>query len=400
MVGIENPMRVTIVSTQQNWHGGEMQAALLAEGLRDLGHECSVLARLEGEFATRMRARNFAVNTFVGSGRSLRGLLAVRRGLREQQPSIVHANDAHALTISGIAGLGIDVPLRVAARRVDFALRSTFRYRHFADGLICVSQAVVDVCKSAGLPPSTLYRVPDGVEPSFAESGDRGRGRHRLDMAESERLLLTVAKLTDHKGHAYLLKALPGILEKYPNVVLAFAGDGELRSDLENEARALGVESAVRFLGYRRDVPDLFAAADVVVQPSHMEGLCSSLIDAMLAAKPIVATQAGGIPDLLQVENGAAPVGWLVRPKSPESLQQAIEEALDDRELAGTRGNAARQRAMTNFTAEHMVRRTVESYRNIANAKFGDQAAERVPGLFESGVTSSSCSDSALRDVA
>ncbi len=161
-----------------------------------------------------------------------------------------------------------------------------------------------------------LRVVHDGVDPARVRAGDRGRGRRSLALTDDQALLLTVAKLTDHKGHRFLLDALPAVIQKVPNVVVALAGDGELRETLQQQAEQLGVASHVRFLGYRDDVPDLIQAADLFVLPSHMEGLCSTLIDVMLAGCPIVTTTAGGIPDLVGGESATEPVAWTVPPRS------------------------------------------------------------------------------------
>ena len=118
-------------------------------------------------------------------------------------------------------------------------------------------------------------------------------------------------------------------------------GDGDLRSQFEEEARGVGVSQAVRFLGYRHDVPDLLHAADLFVMPSHLEGLCSTLIDAMFAEVPIVATTAGGIPEVLDGVPGEPPVAMLVPPRQPEPLANAIIKALSDlpalKEMSGAR---------------------------------------------------------------
>ena len=367
-------LHVTIVSTQANWHGGEKQAALLAEGLQQLGHRCSLVCLEGGEFARRMQAR-FEVHTIPKPVRSPLSIYRVRRILEQLKPDILHANDAHGLTVGGIASLGLSVPIRVAARRVDFQLRSPQRYRTLCDGMVCVSSAVADICHSSGIPREQLHVVHDGVEPAFAESGSRSRGRDALQLSERQRLLLTVAKLTDHKGHRYLLEALPDLVRQYPDLVVAFAGDGELREELETHARQLNVEHAVRFLGYRHDVNDLLAASDLIVQPSHMEGLCSSLIDAMLAARPIVATRAGGIPDLLDVSDRETKVAWLVAPRDPQALGTAIREAIEDTQQAIDRGLAARERALRLFTAKQMVEQTLQAYEQIAQQRYGAHAA-------------------------
>jgi len=179
-----------------------------------------------------------------------------------------------------------------------------------------------------------------------------------------------VAKLTDHKGHIYLLQALPEILSVLPRALLAFAGDGELMESLQAEAVRLGVEQRVRFLGYRDDVPDLIHAADVMVAPSHLEGLNTSLIDGMLAARPIVTTTAGGIPDLTgAAEPAVGPAAWVVPPRDAAALARAIIAAVQQPELAKSLGRCAQQRAESFFTADQMVSGTLRVIAEVLEKK-------------------------------
>ena len=191
----------------------------------------------------------FEVHPIPRRVRSPRAILQIRRTLRSIQPDVLHANDAHALTASGVAALGLSIPLRVAARRVDFPLRSARKYQWFADGLICVSTEVSRICEQSGIPHDRMEVVHDGVEPEFGESGCRESGRRSLGLHNQQPMLLTVAKLTDHKGHRFLLQAVPQLIESYPDLVVALAGDGELRSELESLASDLGIASNVRFSG-------------------------------------------------------------------------------------------------------------------------------------------------------
>ena len=132
------------------------------------------------------------------------------------------------------------------------------------------------------------------------------------------------------------------------------------------QARRLGIDSHVRFLGYRKDVPDLIMAADLFVLPSHLEGLCTSLIDVMCAGRPIVATTAGGIPDLVGLGDAdAGPLAWLVPPRDPSALAKAIQEALASAEQRAVRQRRAQQRAVRTFTANHMVEATLAVYRAV-----------------------------------
>lgn len=360
-------LTVALASTQSRWHGGEEQARLLAVGLRQRGHRCLVLARRGGLFAERMAADGFEVVAFAGGGRNPAALLTIRRALARTEPDVLHYNDSHALSGAGLAAVGLPITARIAARRVDFPIRSAKPYRWFSDRVVCVSEAVRKVCKAGGLPDDMLHVVHDGVDPDGVRSGERRRGRRSLGLKDDQTLLLTVAKLTDHKGHRFLLEALPAVIEKVPGVVLALAGDGELRDSLEQQAKQLGIESHVRFLGFRRDVYDLICAADLFVLPSYLEGLCSTLIDVMLAGRPIVTTTAGGIPDLVVGDpSEGLPVAWTVPPRDAQALAQAIVKALGSPEVCAEMRQRASGRALQRFTADCMVEATLAVYREGA----------------------------------
>ena len=358
--GPERATRVAIVSTQRRWHGGEEQALLLAEGLRRRGHTCAIFARRGGKFAERLREEGFPVFTFAGRGRSPQALWSLRKTLAEFSPEILHYNDPHAMVAAGIASTGLAIPVRLAARRVDFRLKSVSLYRLFCDSMICVSRAVAEICREAGYPADRLHLVHDGVDPARMLSGNRDVGRRSLQLSDHHQLLLCVAKLTEHKGHQYLLDAMPAVVRRHPEVVLALAGEGELRDELEAQVQRLGVESHVRFLGYRNDIPDLMAAADRMVVSSHMEGLCSSIIDAMLIGCPVIGTRAGGIPDLLSHQNSS--LGWLVPPRDSDALANAVTDSLESPEQSIEFARLARERAWRDLTHESMVNRTISIY--------------------------------------
>jgi len=363
MATARQPLTVGLISTERGWHGGEEQARLLLTGLRHRGHRCLVLARRGGAFAERMVRDQFAVCTFPGSGRSPWAIGTIRRQLRRCAVDAVHFNDAHAVTAGGLATLGWKRVLRVGARRVDFPVRSPYRYRMFCDRLICVSQAVAGICQHAGVPRTILRVVPDGVDPERVASGSRRAGRLALGVGDTQRLLLSVATLADHKGHRHLIDAMPRVLARCPQAILALAGDGPLAGDLRRQAAERGVAGQVRLLGFRHDVPDLLAACDLFVHPSHMEGMGSSLIDAMLAGRPIVTTTAGGIPEVVGVDgDGRGPVAWLTPPRSSRELAEAILEALADDVRCGQFVQLARQRALQRFTDACVVQATLEVY--------------------------------------
>jgi glycosyltransferase involved in cell wall biosynthesis len=313
-----------------------------------------------------MAAEGFEVLRFRGNGRGPMGLWQTRAALRRVRPDVLHYNDPHAITGAGLASMGLGIGARVAMRHVCFPIRSTFRYRAFCDRVVCVSQAVAEACRQSGIRPEAIRVVHGGLDPEPWQHGDRARGRTALDADDRQTVLLTVAQLVECKGHACLLEAMASLARIRPEIQLAIAGDGPLRASLEARARALGLQPRVRFLGHRRDVPDLLAAADLCVLPSLSEALGVALLEAMVAGCPIVTTTAGGIPDLTADNDPLCqPVAWTVPPGDARALAEAILQALDQRVLREDRVERARQRAMERFTADRMVEATLGVYREI-----------------------------------
>ncbi|MEK6248175.1 MAG: glycosyltransferase family 4 protein [Planctomycetales bacterium] len=358
----KSALTVVHVSSQKSWHGGEGQALQLARGLRQRGHRCVILAREGGEFAFRLSAEYFEVHTFRGRGRAPDSLWKIRRLLSSIQPDVIHSHDAHALTASGLAALGLNVPLRVASRRVDFSIRSALKFRRLADVVIPISTAVAEICRYGGIPDSMLEMVHSGVDPAWVQSGDRHRGRQRLGISGNRPLVVVVAKLTAHKGHEFLLDAMPAIVKRFPQLQLALVGDGELAESLRAQSIRLNLGSNINFLGYRADVPDLIMASDLFVMPSYMEGLCTSILDAMFARIPVVTTGAGGIADIVGADHPDGPFTYLGPPKDSQALAESILLALSDPAGSRVLAQKACRRAEAMFTHDHMVNGTLEVY--------------------------------------
>jgi glycosyltransferase involved in cell wall biosynthesis len=359
-------LTVALVSTQRLWHGGEEQAALLARGLRRRGHRAVILARHDGQFVQGMADEGFEVLGFRGNGRSPMAFWQIRALLRRLRPDVLHYNDPHAVSAAGLASVGLGIGARVAMRHVCFPIRWTFRYRAFCDRVVCVSHAVAQTCRESGISSQAVRVVHGGMDPERWQAGDRARGRAALGIRDGQILLLTVAQLVQCKGHADLLEALRAVARERPEVQLALAGDGPLKAALLDQARRLGIDSRVHFLGHRRDVPDLLAAADLFVLPSLSEALSVALMEAMLAGCAVVTTTAGGIPDLTgDNDAGGASVAWTVPPGDPPALAGAILEALADHPLRADRITRARRRALERFTVDRMVEATLGVYSEV-----------------------------------
>jgi glycosyltransferase involved in cell wall biosynthesis len=164
-----------------------------------------------------------------------------------------------------------------------------------------------------------------------------------------------VAALTGHKDHATLVEAMSLLRPRRPEARLVIAGEGELRPALEALVRERGLDDRVVFAGFRRDLDRILPAFSVFCLSSHLEGLGTSLLDAMVFARPVVATAAGGIPEA--VEDGVT--GRVVPPRQPAALADALDEVLGDDERRIALGEAGRRRFLERFTVDRMVDGTV-----------------------------------------
>ena len=184
--------------------------------------------------------------------------------------------------------------------------------------------------------------------------------KRKLGLPENALIIGTSGRLEPVKGPEFLIKAASSIISQYPNTFFLFAGDGSLSQDLKKKALDLGIEKNIVFLGWREDVAKIISIFDVFCLPSLNEGMGRVLVEAMALGKPIVASNAGGIPDL--VTHGKN--GFLVPPKNSNELAKYIQILLEDKEKRVKMGLAGKQMTM-NFSKEIMVKKIAELYRQL-----------------------------------
>lgn len=362
-------LNVLHVDTERGWRGGERQTLWLARELATRGH-VSIVAARDGE-PLMQRAIEAGVETASCAPRfegDLSAAWRLRRVIRDRKIDIVHAHTAHAVATAALATLRLDVPV-VVARRVDFKLRdnAATRWKYGrAAMIIAISRAVARVLAASGVDERRVRVVPDGVDVHRTITPANATTLAALGVQSGAPLVVQVAQLVGHKDPLNFVRAVAHARSIVPTIQALLVGDGSLRGDVENEVRTLGLETTLHLAGYRTDADELLAAADVACLSSREEGMGSVLLDALAFARPIAATTAGGIPEV--IEHGET--GLLAAPQNPIGLGDAMVELLTDRTLAARLGANGRARA-ADFSVERMTDRTVAVYEEVLNDRGG-----------------------------
>jgi L-malate glycosyltransferase len=352
-------VRILHVDSARTWRGGQNQVLLSAKGMAARGHEVLVACQTDGALRGRLREAGLGIAPLRFRGDfSLSAAFRLSEVKRRFRPHVLHAHDPHALA----ASLATGVKGFVASRRVDFPLNgrlSRWKYAHCAR-IVGVSRAVLGVLRESGVDETRLRLVYEGVPDRPPVDGGRAALRE-LGLPQDALVVGNVAALTDHKDHDTLLRAAARVTRELPAARFVIVGDGERRDRLVALASELGVAGQVTFSGFRTDLDQLLPAFDVFCLSSHMEGLGTSLLDAMCFGIPVVATAAGGIPEA--VEDGVT--GRVVPVRDPEALAAALLEVLRDETRRRALGEGARRAFLARFTAESMVAGTLAVYAEL-----------------------------------
>ena len=353
-------MRIVFLLTSLGVGGAEKQALAVAERMAKRGHTVALVVlmpRLAEEWPTGIRTLHVDVRKTPGS--VLRGFIRGRGFLREFRPDLVHSHSFHANIFARL--LRVASPPFVALSTVHNVYEGGWwrmmAYR-LTDGL---SRRTVAVSKAAAQRFTRLKAVPprkcsvilngidvDGFAPD-AERRARVRAEMRIAAGSAEFIWLAVGRLAPAKDYPNLLRAFAAVCAKRPHARLWVAGDarGDERAPLEALAKELGIGEAVRWLGLRRDMAALLDAADAFVLSSAWEGMPLAVGEAMAMQKPVVATDVGGVRELV------GDAGVVVPAKDSLALAEAMLATMQEsREERAALGSAARERVFRQFSMD------------------------------------------------
>jgi glycosyltransferase involved in cell wall biosynthesis len=380
-------VRMICVIDGLGFGGAERSLAELLPGLVAAGIEPTVacLHHREGGVEREILEQGFDVR-FLPRGAAAR-VRTLRRLIREVSPALIQTTLVPSSLVGRFAAAGTGVPvltslvnqLYTPERRSDphvnlVALRAVRRVdrwsaRHLTTHFHAITHSVKRwAITDLGIPAERVSVIERGRDPARLGKPSEQRRAHaraQLGLAADAEVIVAVGRQEFQKGHRFLLEAVATVAARRPGTVLLLAGrDGAETKHLRALAGRRSLDSVVRFLGHRHDLPEMLAASDVFAFPSLWEGLGGAVIEAMALGLPIVASDLEPVREV--VEDGRCAV--LVPPRSPDGLASAISSLMEDRARARLLGMRGREIFVQRFTLERITERMVELCRRVANA--------------------------------
>jgi glycosyltransferase involved in cell wall biosynthesis len=370
------PLRIVFFIDTLGLGGTELNAVRLAERLDPAQFAISIACFGDGPLRARLEAAGIPIHIY--RLRSLYGIGMMRQGLRfarflrEEQVDVVHSHDRYANLFSmmwgryaGTRGLIASKRWGTAAMRITHTVTNRLAYRLAHRVLGNSNQVGESLFAVEHVPRERIVVVPNFVDEDAFDVAPREEVdalRRELDVPSDALVVGIVARLHPVKDHKSLIKAIALLKPEFPQLLLLLIGGGPKLADLEALAKAEGVESIVRFAGQREPPPNLHSLFDVSVLCSLSEGFPNSVVEAMAAARPVVGTAVGGVPDA--VRDGTN--GRLVPAGDPSALAAALAPLLRDRELRRRMGAAGQQIARDEYSAATVLPRLSALYNELA----------------------------------
>lgn len=378
----DGTLRIVYLITRADPIGGaQIHVRDLAAAVRTQGHEPSVITSGSGPFIDDLRSMGIPVLVLqhlrvpIRPIQDLRALREIHSALTTLRPDLVAAHSSKAGILGRVAGRSLKLPVvftvhgwaftpGIPPARAALYRRVERLVGPLASRLITVSEYDRQLALEARIAPAdrvvTVHNGMPDVPPAL-----------RADPGRSPPRLIMVARFEPQKDHPTLLAALGGLRDLPWEIDLV--GDGPLMGDMRARAEALGLAARVRFLGQRRDVGQLLAGAQASLLATNWEGFPLSILEAMRAGLPVVASDVGGIHE--SVRDGET--GYLVPRAGVDELRDRIRRVLTDAELRVRMGRGGRTRFEREFTLERSVAGTLAVYRDVLAAAGGHTERER-----------------------
>jgi glycosyltransferase involved in cell wall biosynthesis len=359
---MNEPLRVLFINSIQMWGGAEVWLMDVMHGLTRRGHAVTLACRPGTILEKNARAEGFdVVSVAMRSDFDPVVVATMARLMRARRIDVISTNMDKELRFAGLAARLLGGIAVVPSREVDYPLKNKLRYRFtynwLADHILANSAATKRslLMNAPWLNPDRIEVIYKGIDPApYRQSPEGGIAlRDELGIARDAPVVGFVGQIIERKGIPDLVWSIPRVVERLPGVRFLFVGEGKMVEFLLAKTGELGVSANVIHAGFRKDIPAVMNAIDLLVLPSVVEGFGYVLVEAMAAAKPVVATNVSSIPEIVQDDE----TGVLVDVHDPDQLATAIIDVLTRADRGRALGERGRQVMLEKFTLEKMIER-------------------------------------------
>jgi len=304
----------------------------------------------------------------ISPWQDLLAIFSIIKLVRRIKPDIIHLNSSKISILGSLAGIiskskiiytvhGWVFNEPLSKLKKNFYLHAEKFTAKFKNKIICVSEFDhKEALKNKIAPKEKLITIHNGIKPINLLSKEEAR--KKLGINDSEIIIGSIAYLYKTKGFEYLIQAIKILIDKGLNIKTIIIGEGQEREELENWIDQLYLKNKIILAGKIDNAAELLKAFDIYVSSSVKEGLSYTIIEAMTAGLPIIATRVGGSPEMINDNEE----GLLVDPANPEKLAQAITKIINNKELKNKLSEMAEKKARANFTLAKMIDKTKKTY--------------------------------------
>ncbi|MBC8184489.1 glycosyltransferase family 4 protein [candidate division KSB1 bacterium] len=321
------------------------------------------------EIAEEAKLNNLNVTIFLCQGRfDLRTILSIRKFIKVNNIKIVHSHGYKSNFYALMATMFTKVQKITTChlwtegsfKNRIYEAMDRFWVTRF-DKIVTVSDKLKDQVLKTTVSSNKVTTIYNGIDLNrFNHPFKNSNLRKEFNIKKSTKVIGTIGRLTEQKGHLFLLESARQILKDFPDTGFLFVGDGHLRQVLQNKIDELDLHNHVIFTGIRKDIPEILAMIDLFVLPSLDEGFPMILLEAMAAQKPVIATNVGDVSSVLINRK----TGILIPPDDRTQLINAVTELLSDKKLANELAHQGYLKVKENYSSQRMAEKYAEIYKD------------------------------------
>jgi glycosyltransferase involved in cell wall biosynthesis len=368
-MGLESASPIVLhVSTPESWRGGEQQLYYLMEELEKQEVRQYLICNINGELYKKAKKQNWnVVGSTKRSGMDLGFASQIKSVCQKMDVSVIHAHDsqAHTLTLLANVIFGNKLPV-VLSRRVDFPVGGSFfsryKYNHpMVAKILCVSDAIKEVMTPSIKNNSLLETVYSGIDLSkFDNVVESTYLRDNYDVPKEHKIIANVSAIAPHKDYYTFVDTVELLIQKGEKAKYFIIGDGSEREAIEQYVNNKNLQTDIYFTGFIKELLPVLKSLDLMLVTSKTEGLGTTILDAFACGVPVVATRAGGIPEIVKHEI----TGLTAEVGDANALAKLVLQLLSENELRSFVVTES-AKLLQNFTRENTAKNTYKAYSDV-----------------------------------